>query len=68
MLGQISMGKGAESIDGGIIALNRTSSAGILNSGHRYFGLHRVQRTETTARWDKQQSAVVVRVSDIKAS
>ena len=65
MPGQISMGNGADNIDGGINALNWSSTACVLNSGHWYFDVHRLQRTATTARRSKQHSAVV-RVSDIK--
>jgi hypothetical protein len=59
MPGQISMGNGADNIDGGIIALNWSSAACVLNSGHWYFDVHRLQRTATTARRSKQHSAVV---------
>jgi len=50
MLGQSSMGKGASSIEGGIIALNCMTAALDLNSGHAYSVLHRPQRLTTTAR------------------
>ncbi len=66
MPGQISMGNGADNIDGGIIALNLSKAACVLNSGHSYFDVHRLQRTAATARRSKQHSAVV-RVSDIDA-
>ena len=34
ILGQSSMGRGASNIDGGIIALNCSNAALVLNSGH----------------------------------
>ena len=56
ILGQSSMGKGASIIDGGIIALNFSTAALDLNSGHPYSALHRSQRINTTARSLKQQT------------
>jgi len=47
---QSSMGNGASNIEGGIIALNCTTAAFVLNSGHAYFVLHCLHRSETTAR------------------
>ena len=51
MFGQSSMGKGASNIDGGISALNCTSAALVLNSGHPYSDMQCPQRLETTARF-----------------
>ena len=51
MFGQSSMGKGASNIDGGIIALNCTNAALVLNSGHPYSGVQESQRFETSARF-----------------
>jgi hypothetical protein len=51
MFGQSSMGKGASNIDGGIIALNCTNAALVLNSGHPYSGMQWPQRLETNARF-----------------
>jgi len=50
MFGQSSMGNGANNIDGGIIALNCTNAAVVLNSGHPYSGMQELQRFETSAR------------------
>lgn len=50
IFGQSSMGNGASNIDGGIIALNCTTAAFVLNSGHAYSVLHCSHRSETTAR------------------
>ena len=47
---QSSMGNGASNIEGGIIALNCTTAAFVLNSGHAYFVLHCLHRSDTTAR------------------
>jgi hypothetical protein len=49
--GQSSMGKGASNIEGGIIALNCTNAALVLNSGHPYSGMQEPQRFETSARF-----------------
>lgn len=38
--GHSSMGNGASNMDGGIIALNCTTAALVLNSGHAYSALH----------------------------
>lgn len=51
MFGQSSMGKGASNIDGGIIALNCTNAALVLNSGHPYSRMQESQRFETSARF-----------------
>jgi hypothetical protein len=51
MFGQSSMGKGASNIDGGIIALNCTNAALVLNSGHPYSCMQWPQRFETNARF-----------------
>jgi len=51
MFGQSSMGKGASNIDGGIIALNCTNAALVLNSAHPYPGMQESQRFETSARF-----------------
>ena len=51
MFGQSSIGSGANNIDGGISALNCTSAALVLNSGHPYSDLQWAQRSETTARF-----------------
>jgi len=50
MLGHSSMGNGASSMEGGIIALNCITAAMVLNSGHAYSALHALQRVTTTAR------------------
>ena len=47
---QISMGNGASNMEGGIIALNCTTAAFVLNSGQAYFVLQCLHRSETTAR------------------
>jgi len=51
MLGQSSMGNGASNIVDGIIALNCSTAAFDLNSGHAYSALHRSQRFAITARF-----------------
>jgi hypothetical protein len=51
MFGHSSIGSGANNIDGGISALNCTSAALVLNSGHPYSDLQWPQRSETTARF-----------------
>jgi hypothetical protein len=51
MFGQSSMGKGASNIDGGIIALNCSNAALVLNSAHPYCGMQWPQRSETNARF-----------------
>jgi hypothetical protein len=51
MLGQSSMGNGASNIEGGIIALNCTTAAFVLNSGHAYWALQCLHRTKSTARF-----------------
>jgi hypothetical protein len=65
ILGQSSMGNGESNIEAGIIALNCTSVAFVLNSGHAYSALHSAQRFKTTARSLKQQTAIACAVSDI---
>jgi hypothetical protein len=50
ILGHSSMGSGASNIDGGIIALNWTTAAFVLNSGHEYLALHCLHRAKSTAR------------------
>jgi len=51
MLGHNSMGNGASNIEGGIIALNCSTAALDLNSGHAYSAVHKSQRFVTTARF-----------------
>lgn len=51
IFGQSSMGKGASNIDGGIIALNCSNAALLLNSAHPYSGMQWPQRFETNARF-----------------
>jgi hypothetical protein len=66
MFAQSSMGKGASNIDGGISALNCSSAALVLNSGHPYSDMQWPQRLETTARFLKQQRATTGAVSGIQ--
>jgi hypothetical protein len=50
IFGQSSMGNGARHIEGGIIALNCTTAAFVLNSGHAYSSLHCSHRAKTMVR------------------
>ena len=51
MLGQSSMGSGANNIEGGINALNFITAALVLNSGQAYSDLHRSQRLTIIVRF-----------------
>ena len=51
ILGQSSMGNGDNNIEGGIIALNSTTAALVLNLGHAYSTLQYLQGSNTTARY-----------------
>jgi hypothetical protein len=50
IFGQSSIGNGASNIEGGIIALNCSTAAFVLNSGQAYSGLHWRHRFTITAR------------------
>jgi hypothetical protein len=65
IVGQSSMGSGESNIAAGIIALNCTTAALVLNSGHAYSAWHSRQRVKSTARSLKQHRATGSRISDI---
>jgi hypothetical protein len=50
IFGQSSIGNGASNIEGGIIALNCSTAAFVLNSGQAYSALHWRHRFTITAR------------------